>query len=93
MRTIQQNIDEWLRREAHVVTGLPFQMDDCSCVPVAPQKKEDSPFGFFVTHGSDISFVPAETPEGAHILSEWHKIHVTEALERDKALPGEYWYG
>lgn len=95
MKVLQQNLNEWLRREAHVTVGYPFQMDDCSCLPVAPesQSNEATPVGFLVTHGSDVAYVPAETPDGQQILTTWELLHSLELLEEAKAMPAEYWYG
>lgn len=98
MKAIQLNVDEWLRREAHVTAGLPFQFEDYSCLPVAPQTKTnegESPIGFLVTHGAEITFIPAKTPDGEQILTAWEKKQTPGAVpeEENPALPPECWYG
>lgn len=98
MKAMQLNVDEWLRREAHVTTGLPFRFEDYSCLPVAPQTKTNEgkdPIGFLVTHGAEITFVPAKTPDGEQIMTAWAKnlMPGAEAVEQDSALPAECWYG
>lgn len=95
MKAMQHNLNEWLRREAHIVAGHPFQMEDCSCLPVAPETQvdEDAPVGFLVTHGSDVAYVPAKTPDGEEIMTAWTKLHTTELTEEKQSLPSEYWYG
>ncbi|GAB4492086.1 MAG: hypothetical protein OHK0019_13330 [Saprospiraceae bacterium] len=96
MQIIRLNIEDWLRQEAHVVTGRPFHLDDCSCVPVAPQNRSEAietPVGFLITHGKDISFVETHSPDGARILDAWNKIHQQEIEEEKENLPAECWYG
>lgn len=95
MKALQHNLNNWLQQEAHVVTGHPFQMDDCSCLPVVPesQKEEETPVGFLVTHGADVNFVAAQTPDGEQLMSAWSKIHTLEMMEQAPSLPAEYWYG
>lgn len=96
MKAVQPNLDDWLRREAHVAAGRPFQFQDYSCVPVTPETQrpeEESPAGFLVTHGSDVSFVAAQTPDGEQLMRVWTKNHLLEAVEESQALPAECWYG
>ncbi len=95
MKVLQQNLNDWFRHEAHVVAGDSFQMDDCSCLPVVPEsrKEEEMPVGFLVTHGDDVTYVPAQTPNGEQILTAWSKLHTLELVEETKSLPAEYWYG
>lgn len=95
MKAIQFNLNDWLRQEAHVVAGRPFQLGDCSCLPVAPESEmeEDAPAGFLVTHGADINYVPAQTANGEQMLNAWTKAHAREQAERVGRLPAEYWYG
>ena len=95
MKAIQFSLNDWLRQEAHVVAGRPFQMDDCSCLPVAPEseKEEDLPAGFLVTHGADISYVPAHTAYGEQMLGVWTKMHTPDEVKSADKMPAEYWYG
>jgi hypothetical protein len=95
MKAIQFNLNDWLRQEAHVVAGHPFQMGDCSCLPVAleSEKEEDVPAGFLVTHGADISYVPAHSANGEQMLHVWTKKHALDEAESADKLPAEYWYG
>ena len=84
-------MDEWLRMEAHIIVGQPFHSGDCICVPVAPEVHQhlDNPLGFLVTHGSDIAFVEAPTPEGREFLSAWEKVQLMEILEEMEIMPSE----
>jgi hypothetical protein len=96
MRTVSLKIDDWLRHEAHVVAGHPFQIGDFSCVPVAPEtlrQEKETPTGFLVTHGSDVSFIAAQTPDGEQLMRVWTKNHLLEVMEENQALPAECWYG
>lgn len=96
MRTIQQNIDDWLRSEAHVVAGSPFQYQNLSCVPVVSEHHThdtETPIGFLLTHGTDVAFVDAHTPEGESIMAVWTKTHILEVMEERQELPAECWYG
>ena len=95
MKAMQQTLNDWLRLKAHVVTGPPFQVGDCSCVPVAPetQREEDKPVGFLVTHGTDVTYVAAQTPAGEQMLSAWNKYHAPAPSREEPLLPAEYWYG
>ena len=95
MKVVQQNVDNWLRLEAHVMTGHSFVMDNCSCLPVVPENQmdEEKPVGFLVTHGGDVSYVAAQTPDGEQLMSAWEKMHSREIMEQTQALPAEYWYG
>jgi len=95
MQTKQLNMDEWLRLEANIVAGQPLALDDCACVPVAQlsQSKEAPPLGFIVTHGRDISFVDATSPEAERLLAAWNKAHLQEIESEQEDLPTECWYG
>lgn len=96
MKAIQLNIGDWLRQEAHIAVGQPFQFENCSCVPVVPETHTHDatlPVGFLVTHGADVAFVSAETPDGEQILAAWSKNHVFEEAEDYEVLPAECWYG
>lgn len=97
MQNAQDNINDWLLHEAHMVTGHTFQMDDCSCLPVWPDngvdEKGKTPQGFLVTHGSEVAYQDAHTPEGEQMLGTWSKCRVMELLEQESLLPAEYWYG
>jgi hypothetical protein len=95
MKVIQQNADNWFQREAHVITGHSFLMDDCSCLPVVPenQEEDETPVGFLVTHGRDVSYVAAHTPDGEQIMSAWSKVHSLERTKGPQPMPAEYWYG
>jgi hypothetical protein len=95
MKLIQQNVDNWLRREAHVMTGQSFPMGDCSCLPVVPENQmdEETPVGFLVTHGGDVTYVAAQTPVGQQMMSAWEKMHSLEIMEEAQPMPAEYWYG
>lgn len=95
MRIIQQNVNEWLQQEAHVVTGHSFEMDDCSCLPVVPEDRShgEMPAGFLVTHGSDVTFVDAQTSYGREIMTAWEKNHLLELEAQEENLPAECWYG
>lgn len=95
MKILQQNVNEWLRQEAHVVAGHSFEMGDCSCLPVAPESfsNEEAPVGFLVTHGSDMTFVDAQTSYGKKIMAAWEKNHLLELEEQEDSLPAECWYG
>ena len=69
-------------------------MDDCSCVPVAGESAgEEEPIGFLVTHGADVIFVDAHTPDGEQMMSAWMKGHLLELEEQNPVLPAECWYG
>ena len=97
MQNISDTINDWLLHEAHVVTGHTFRMDDCSCLPLWPEsaatKKGETPQGFLVTHGSEVAYQDAHTPEGEQMLGTWAKCRVHELLEQAALLPAEYWYG
>lgn len=95
MKAVQQNLNEWLRQEAHVKTGQPFQMGERACMPVvaATQQDQDAPLGFLVTHGDDVAYVAAHSPDGEQIMTAWIKLHSFEEREEEQALPAEYWYG
>lgn len=96
MQTIRQNIDEWLQREAYVRAGNPFKFGTYSCVPVASEadEEEETPVGFLLTHGTDVTFIETQTPDGEQIMAAWSKNHFLEgASNKKKALPAEYWYG
>ncbi len=96
MKLVQPNIDDWLRREAHVAAGRPFQFNDCSCVPVAPENHPpdvESPVGFLVTHGTDVGYVAAQTPDGEQLMRVWTKNHLLELAAENDSLPAECWYG
>lgn len=95
MKAVQQNLNDWLRQEAHVKTGHPFQMGERACMPVVPatQKEEDTPVGFLVTQGDHVAYIPAQTPDGEQIMTAWVKLHSFEEREEEQALPAEYWYG
>ncbi len=96
MKARQLNVDDWLRQEAHVAAGRPFQFEDCSCVPVVPEMHmhdTSPPVGFLVTHGADVSFVPAQTADGRQIMTAWTKSHHLEEAKEGETLPPECWYG
>lgn len=95
MKAMQQNLTDWLRREAHVVAGQPFKMGNCSCVPVAPENQVDEamPVGFLVTYGTDVTYVDAHTPAGARMITAWEKQRFLEITADKETLPAEYWYG
>ncbi len=95
MKAMQQNLNDWLRQKAHVVTGNPFQVGDFSCVPVGPenQQEADKPVGFLVTRGTDVTYVAAQTPAGEQMMSVWVKYQVPGSASDDPFLPAEYWYG
>lgn len=95
MKAIQQNLTDWLRREAHTIAGQPFKMDNCSCVPVAPENQRDEalPVGFLVTRGADVAYVAAQTPDGERMMTAWEKQRFFETTVEKETLPAEYWYG
>lgn len=97
MKNAQDNINDWLLREAHVVAGHAFRADDCSCLPVRPEteagRQDETPLGFLVAHGQDVTYQDAHTPKGEQLLSIWTKIHLLELAEDEQSLPAEYWYG
>lgn len=95
MRTIRQNIEDWLHCEAYVRRGHPFKLGTYSCVPVASEtdEEEETPVGFLVTQGADVAFIESQTPEGEQIMSAWMKNHLLEGISKKQALPAEYWYG
>lgn len=93
MQTLAQSMDEWLRKEAHIIAGPPFQSADCTCVPVTPETEPEGPLGFLITHGGDISYVAVKTREGKQLLKAWNKAHLQELEDSATALPSEYWYG
>lgn len=96
MKTNLLNLDDWLHQEAHVATGQPFRFNDCSCVPVVPENHPpdiESPVGFLVTHGIDLDYVAAETPNGEQLMSVWAKNHLVELEAENPSLPAECWYG
>lgn len=94
MKALKQNVENWLRREAHVMTGHSFLMGDCSCLPVVPENQidEETPVGFLVTRGGDVTYVAAQTPVGERMMSAWAKNHSAE-MEESQSMPSEYWYG
>ncbi len=97
MKHIQDNINEWLRQEAHVVPGHAFQKDDCSCLPVWPEDKLDlaaeKPHGFLVSLGYEVTYLDAHTPEGEQLVDSWLKSRLSEILHDACSLPAECWYG
>ena len=97
MQNKQDKINDWLLHEAHVVTGHAFRMADSSCLPVWPEsaadKKNETPQGFLVTHGNEVAYQDAHTPEGEQIMSVWAKCHVLEIVAEQPVQPAEYWYG
>lgn len=96
MKANPLNMDDWLRLEAHVATGHPFRFNDCSCVPVVPENHPpaiENPVGFLVTHGIDVDYVDAQTPDGEHLMRVWAKNHLLELAAENESLPAECWYG
>lgn len=97
MKTIHDNINDWLQREAHVVPGHAFIMDDRSCLPVWPENQVvafvEAPQGFLVTLGSEVAYIDANSPEGIELVQTWSKFQFAELLEASAVMPSEYWYG
>lgn len=97
MQNTQDKINDWLLHEAHMVTGHTFQMHGSSCLPVWPDngvdEKGKKPQGFLVTHGSEVVYQDAHTPEGEQMTDTWSKYRVMELLGLESLLPAEYWYG
>lgn len=89
MQTFPSNIEDWLRREAHLVAGRSFVFNECSYLPVSLESEQQHPVGFLVTHGDDVQFIPAASEEGAAPVLAWEK----EADEAVAVFPSEYWVG
>lgn len=93
MKTTQFTAHDWLRHEAHLTaSGHPFQFNDCSYLPVAPND-EQFPSGFLMTHGQDVQFVPADSEAGQEIAAFWGKTRFVGVFENPELVPTEYWIG
>ncbi len=77
--------------------GEIFLMDDCPCLPVwiagVSHQHEDAPPGFLVSHGTEVVYQSAQTPEGEQLLHAWYKEQLTKISAETSDLPAEYWYG
>jgi hypothetical protein len=97
MKNAQDNINEWLLREAHIVAGHAFQMEESACLLVCAEsgvdKQEETPVGFLISHKNELIFKDARTPEGKQMLRVWSKHQELEMHDHEALLPAEYWYG
>jgi hypothetical protein len=46
-----------------------------------------------VTHGADVDYVAAQTPDGEQLMRVWAKNHLLELAAENEPLPAECWYG
>lgn len=95
MKTTQFSAHDWLKHEAHLTAyGHPFQFNECSCLPVAPEEpKMARPTGFLMTHGLDVEFVPVESEEGQAMVHFWERVRFVGVFEELDPTPTEYWIG
>lgn len=90
---MQFSLNDWLHhRDSRIIAGSPFNDGNNSCLPVS-HAEEKLPVGFLVNDGTDVAYVPAQTPDGARMLDAWTKAHTIELIEQAPPLPADYWYG
>jgi len=82
---------------AFAIQGEVFLVDDYPCVPVwtagVNNQHAGAPPGFLVTHGTEMVYQSAHTPEGEELLHAWYRDHLTKISAEASAMPAEYWYG
>ena len=98
MNSLRTDIKTWFRNQEQVSRGRMFPFGDFSCVPLASDQPdtEDSPVGFLLSKGSEITLVtPQENGGNAdlwdHLVAEMAQWHALPT--RGEVLPPECWYG
>lgn len=96
MKQANTNLDHWMRENAHVRTGEPFQCDDYSCIPVLSENKDNKHIAFLVTKDDALLLVhqDAVLPEHRIIWSQvWSAYRKNGADVIESSAPSETWFG
>jgi len=96
MKQANTNLDLWMRQNAHVHTGEPFQCDDYSCIPVFSENKDNKQIAFLLTKDDALLLVHQDAilPEHRIIWSQiWSAYRKNGADLIEYSVPSEIWFG
>lgn len=98
MKEANTNFNEWMHENVQARTGVPFQYDTYSCVPLLSENKEQSIIAFLLSKDNELLLVQADTqlPEHGDVWSEVRNAYLKKGVdlsESPAALPSETWFG
>lgn len=96
MKQANTNLDLWMRQNAHVHTGEPFQCDDYSCIPVFSENKDNKQIAFLLSKDDALLLVyqDALLPEDRSIwVQVWRAYHKNGSELMEAMAPSETWFG
>ncbi|MDX2278057.1 MAG: hypothetical protein NW218_00655 [Saprospiraceae bacterium] len=97
MKQANTNLNTWMQQSAHAHTGVPFQYEAYSCVPMLTGDEDQSIIAFILSKDDEWMLVHENAKIAEHrsvwsqVRNAYQKQHVDQA--EAPALPSETWFG